>query len=190
MSDEPTQTPEPTETPTVPQAQISETELEALRTDAQQYRKLGEEATELGFTDFQDMQDTLVNNYANSGNNGEPATPPPVAPVTPPATPKAPAPQGRSAEDVAEIAELRKQINQSNTMSATAYLQADYTDYSGQQRALPEDQRSKHTKKELYAVISGPKGDMIRGISQKDGVNLCTAAAEVLAFDAHRAWLS
>ena len=186
MSEEPNATPEPTGTPTEPMAQISEAELETLRTRSSQFDKIEEEAKAVGFSDVEEYQDFLVTKKADELDQGQPNQPQPVVdPILAPKT--VTQPDAGMQQLNAKIDALSQRFDtsvkdneQSKTIVSTVYLESQYTQRQMDQNALPEEQRSANTKTELYDLIRGPMGVMVREQAKKSGGNLCTAADQIL----------
>lgn len=184
MSEEPNATPETPGTPTEPRAQISEAELETLKADAAQFAKIKEEANNVGFDNVEDYQDFLVTKKAEELDKEQPTTPQPA--VNPKSVSKPATQPQKTAEELQQVQvekdALEQRLNRSETMASTSYLQSDYVLFQMDQRDLPEEQRSKHTKKELYAFISDKtNGTLVRDEAKASGENLCVVADRILS---------
>lgn len=178
MSEVPNQEPETTGTHTEPMVQISEAELATIKNRSSQYEKIEQEAIALDFESVEEYQDFLITKKADELDLGTTATPkadPPPKRLTPIAK------QTQAGMTAEEIREFNKKIDDSNVMSSTSLLESQFVLRQMTQRDLPEGQRSKNTKTEIYDLIrSEDSGPMVRARAKKHGFNLCIAADEIL----------
>jgi hypothetical protein len=172
----------PTDDPTKGTANVSDAELEQIRTKAQQFDNLANEATELGFQSVDAYLDYLGEKKLQDIDPPKPAVNTPAATKTDP--PKTdPTPQ---TPDSTQLDELRALAEKSNKMAATSWLAAQWTEHQMHENSLSEDDKSQFSKRQLTEMITGPRAAVIQETANRDDRfmgNVYSAAAYMAAFD-------
>ena len=82
-----------------------------------------------------------------------------------------------------EITQLKEEVKQLGRMGSSSYLAAQHAEYQQHQSTLTDDKKSKATKRELTATITGEKGQIVTSIASKFGNNMFRAADYLLSIE-------
>lgn len=159
--------------------EIDKTELERLQADQKVVLSIQEKATLAGFDNIEEYVE-VTEGYAYDNLSKEPELQTPAAPAKPepkvPVTPTVATPT-MSQED-------KDRIQRAEGMATAAYMQNCYSTYDMNNRAKPEEERSKYSKQDLLNVINGPRRATVQHLASQDSAfdgNVYTVADFLLS---------